>query len=426
MAFVNSIEDVQKWFYQINEVTIYIGDSTISIPPERITGIKLKCLYETNFFPVFSITMVIEPSKYYNILKNKKEAYFRLNIGKGYKYNGSEENSLIRNFINQNFSLILDDDDSDSESTTKQLAASNNYDTILNDDTNKLDSAMDNEVEFYLFPTEAVDNSKINVNAILKNCTITDAVCYVLSESNFSNVLMTPLENEESKDLIVIPPMQASKAIQFLDTYYGFYKSGAIYFSDFDYLYILKYNSDCSAYTDDELQEVDIIIPNIESKYMRDICGTIPDSDSSHNIIAISSNLSSRNNSVSINAIQGVDVMTIDNYSGDIQKSSVNVETGSGISNTFIMQNETENEWITDIHTSQSEIGNFVISILLNDIDLSVLKPNKRFKIIYEDPMYTSKYNGIYFISSYDATFVKNGTNLTVGALCVLKKISSV
>lgn len=424
MALVTSIEDIQKWHYIVNEITIYSGGETTSIPIERVSKIGLKCLYEENFFPVFSITVVIESSKYYAILKNKKTSYFKLNIGKRFRYNGDESESMMRNFINQNFSLILDDDDVDSNSASKRLKASNDFNEMVKSDENDL-YYTDNEVTFYLFPTKSIDNAKKTINAIFRKCTLTDAVTYILSEANIDNVLMTPFDNNETKNILVIPPMQASKAIQFLDTFYGFYKSGALYFCDFDYMYILKYNSDCSAYIDGERQEVDITIPDIEAQNMTDICGTVKESDTSYNIISISSNITIKNASVSTNAISGVDVLAIDNYSGDIQKSNVKAETGSGISNTSIIENETENPWITDIHSSQIELSSTVVTITLNDFDISVLKPNKRYKIIFEDPLYTEKYNGLFNLVSYDAKFIKNGTELNVSAVCTFKKITA-
>ena len=424
MSLVSSIESVRKWMYYLNEITIYVENEKFTIPNERINAFNLSCQFEKNFFPVFSITIVLESSRYYKILKNKKTATFRLNIGKVYKYNGSDEESLVRDFINQNFSLILDDDDIDSNSSTKRLEASQNFESMMNSDDNDL-FYTDNEVTFYLFPSDAINNSKTNVNAILKKCTMEDAVGYILSEAAFTKVLMTPFENTEEKDLIVIPPMQAFKAIQFLDTYYGFYRSGALYFNDFDYLYILKYNSDCSAYTSDEKQEVDIIIPDMTSEYITDLCGTLQDGDTYYNIVTIPSNISFRNTTVSKNAISGIDVMTIDNYTGDIQKSNVNAETGSGTRNTSIMENETENTWITDIHSSQTEMNSTVVNVILTDIDLSALKPNRRYKIIFEDPLYTEKYNGIFMISGYEAKFVKKGLGLTMSAVCTFKRITT-
>lgn len=424
MALVTSIEDVQKWFYSINELTIYTGGTTTSIPSERITKIGLKYLFEENFFPVFSLTLVLESSKYYTILKNKKTSYFKINIEKGYRYNGSEEDSLMRTFINQNFSLILDDDDIDSNSTTKRLEASDDYESMMKTDENDL-YYTDNEVTFYLFPTSTIDASKKTVNAILKNCTLMDAANYILSEANFQKVIMTPFENTEEKELIVIPPMPASKALQFLDSYYGFYRSGAMYFSDYDYMYILKYNSDVTAFTDGEKTEVDIIIPDIESEDMSDICGTIPETSTIYNIVAIPSNIAIRNASVSTNAISGTDILSIDNYTGDIQKSEAKVETGSGVSNTKIVSNETENAWITDIHASQTEASSTVVTVTLNDFDISVLKPNRRYKIIFENPVYTEKYNGLYMLVGFDSSFVKNGTNLTVSAICTFKRITT-
>ena len=151
MSLVSSIESVRKWMYYLNEITIYVENEKFTIPNERINAFNLSCQFEKNFFPVFSITIVLESSRYYKILKNKKTATFRLNIGKVYKYNGSDEESLVREFINQNFSLILDDDDIDSNSSTKRLEASQNFESMMNSDENDL-FYTDNEVTFYLFP----------------------------------------------------------------------------------------------------------------------------------------------------------------------------------------------------------------------------------------------------------------------------------
>lgn len=424
MSVVKSTNEIQKWFYTVNEILIRSGDDEMIIPSERITHMSLKCLYESNMFPVFSITVVLESSKYFTILKNKKKSTFKLNVSKSFRYNGNEEDSLFRNFINQSFALILDDDDVDSNSTSKRLEASSDYNEMIKKDNNDL-YYTDNEVTFYLFPISAIDNAKTTVNAILKNATLQDAVAYILSQAKFNNVLMTPFDNKDKKEIIVIPPMQASKALQFLDTYYGFYKSGAMYFCDFDYFYILKYNYDSQTTAKNENIDVNIIIPDLEADKLGDLCGTLQSSNNTYQIISSATSISIRNNSVSTNAIYGTDVMTIDNYSGDIKNSNVKVETASGTSNKSIIENKTENEWITEIHASQIESQSTVVTITLVDIDISILKPNKRFKIIFEDPLYTDKYKGVFILSEYTAEFVKSGTSLKVSAICSFKRISS-
>ena len=87
--------------------------------------------------------MNIEASRYYKIIKNKDKVKFKLRLQSWYVKSNEKEKSLIRDVINDTFSIFIDDDNDDYQYELKKEAGTD-------DDINQLDKLMNN-VEFFLF-----------------------------------------------------------------------------------------------------------------------------------------------------------------------------------------------------------------------------------------------------------------------------------
>ena len=211
--------------------------------------------------------------------------------------------------------------------------------------------------------------------------------------------------------------------LQFIDTYYGLYKTGSVIYFDFNYGYILAYNGKCSAYRKKEIKNTYIVIPQDVTNHSTE-CGVLykKNNNTVNYIVGDYKTIDIRNQSISNDIINSNDVQFIDNYSGNIT-STISGAKSKGINSVRILENKTENSWLGDTYTAQTSSESVVIPVKLYDFDLSVIAPNKRYKFIFEDPSLTEKYNGVYMISSIESSFINEGKDLALHSVALFKKV---
>lgn len=415
-------DKIQLWQYRASCIELLLpGKEPIKIPNERLIEISIINDYEKAVFPVFRIRLILESSRYYNIIKAKSDVQFHLSIYKKYHYNDNSDLSLNYSWIDDIFELILDDNDEDNLRKMKKEKAKSNYESIIENDENKLEM-VDNQIDFFLFKTEIIKGLKKNVNKILRNATVTDGLCYIVGNANIKNLLMSPPKNTKQYENLVIPPMSGCKAISFIDTYYGIYETGSMIYFGLTRSYILKYGGGCTAYESQEIKNTSIIIPSQTSSHTVEngVLKKVKE-DNTNYIVADNKSVSNRNDSITNDVLKGNDVAYVDSLTGDITQTSSGA-TSLSENSVKIEVNKTENSWLGETYTTQSSMNSIVIELRMNNIDIDLLEPNKRFNIIYEDTELTNKYSGEYVLSYVDHEMVKEGDYLAIGTRAIFKK----
>lgn len=410
-----------KYKYEVTTLNILIGEDTISLPPIRISDIEITHDYTKNLFPIFRFTVVLEPSVYYKILRNKNDVQFKIRLQKYYSEIGSEKKSLYRDVINSTFTLILDDDDYYAEEALLEKEAEINFEDVIKDDKENLYKA-DNIIEFFLFKTSMIKSSRKAVNTVLKNATTADAVGYIATKANFPKILMAPTDNKIEYKELVIPPMTAVEALKFIDSYYGFYQKGSKIYFDFDRCYILPYVGDCKAWIKDEKRETVIIIPSKTSAYASDMCSLMKKSDDRCNYIISSTYTLPRNNSNSEGVLIGNQIVSVDANTGKIGEAEIGGD--SIVDRITVLDNRTENPYFTKIFQAQSTTEGTVLEIFIADYDIDAIRPNKKVTLIFEDTKYTQKFKGTYLIASVNHLFTKDGGSFKLSSKLVIKQSS--
>ena len=143
--------------------------------------------------------------------------------------------------------------------------------------------------------------------------------------------------------------------------------------------------------------------------------------DNTHYLVADNKSVSNRNDSITNDVLKGNDVVYVDSLSGDVTQTSSGA-TSLQENSVKIEVNKTENSWIGDTYAAQSSINSVVIELRMNNIDMDLLEPNKKFNIIYEDAELMNKYSGEYVLSYVDHELMKEGDYLAIGTRVMLKK----
>lgn len=423
MALLSSDDKYQKFKYKIDEIYImFEGGSNQKLPSERVSKLSITHDYEGNVFPVFQMSLVLESSIYYKILKNKNNVKFKIRIQKYYRLMGKEDASLAKDFINGIYDLILDDDDYDKMESFRKEAKNTDYDNVNPNDENDL-FWVDNDIDFFLFRSDIIKNAKTQINTILKNATVTDSIAYIATKADLNNLLMSPSDNTNLYENLIIPQMEASKAIQFIDSYYGLYKTGSIIYFDFNTLFIISYDGKCTAYRRGESQDTTIIIPEKSSRYSSDPCTVKKKKDSSNYIICNCNDINIRNDSISFDAYASNDAKFVDSSTGEITETNSTAVTKGTKSSVRIFDDVTENKWISKIYAKQTESKSVVVETGLNDYDITMLSPNKRVKFLFEDTRLTMKYKGNYQLVYIKHDFIKDGVDFRVSSSAMFRKL---
>ena len=434
MAIFSASDRTLKYRYIVSEFTITIPPTTIgatsqtiTLPSERIGAIGIIHDYDKSLFPILKVSAIIEANLYRVIMKNKNVVKFKVRLQKYSTDESGENKSLLRDSINDQFDLIMDDDYADmdsmlrAEGTKHDLSTPSPSKALNNDDL----FAIDNTIDFFLFKSETIQKAKTDINTILPNATVSDAISYFIYKTKMKNFLISPIKNIKTIPELFIPSGKASSALGFIDTYYGFYPTGSLIYFDFKRNYILEYNEKCTAYEEGENQEITILMPVRSSEHASITCSLMKSTGEKIDyIVGNPQTFTPSNDSVSYDMINGSSATVIDTSKGAVSKIEPKVNKKNEVSNRKVFENKTENEWIGETYNAQVKSISVVLNIDLGDFDIDVIAPNKKVNVIFEDSSLSIKYKGSYKISSITHDFSKQGgADLQVASKIVLKKM---
>lgn len=108
----------------------------------------------------------------------------------------------------------------------------------LDSSPSKLDLAQ-STLEIHLFETSALKSKRPLLNQVYSNTTV-GAVIDLLSKQNFSDksLVIEKPDNEKIYEDIFIPPLSFPDTLEYLQAFYGVYKTGIQVFVDFDNVFI--------------------------------------------------------------------------------------------------------------------------------------------------------------------------------------------
>lgn len=415
MGVYESSDKVQKWRYHVTGLTI-IADDIVEIPKERVVGLSIVHDYINHFFPIIRLELVLEADIFYMIVRNKNECKFNLRIDKYYQGLDSNSKSIYKKFIDGSFDIIQDENEEDMLASLKRDEASSNYRSQTNSQVGQLEKAT-NKIALHLSKADIINGTKTNINKILLKSNVTDVISYLFTEAKINNLVMAPADNMTLYDYVLLPPLSMLKSLSFLDTYYGIYKASSIIYFGIDYTYIIPYNGLCKAFTSGETKNTTIVVPIGSNASHSSEMGTLKKSDAVTSfIVADYQSIEILNNSISNNILSANDIQVVDPSSGSSDakgsKAKVKIKT-----NKRVLENRTENEFISEMYVAQSNALNTTIKVRAADYDLAALSPNKRFQFMFEEPSYAQKYKGNYILAREEHTFSKDGEDLAVDSV---------
>lgn len=413
-GLIKKEDQFAEYKYKVTEFFIIINGETDKFPVERISDWKINHYFEEASFPILKFNLMMEPSRYYKIIKNKNNTKFKVRIQSYFIKDGNaSDKSMMRDIINDTFVIFTDENNDDYDIDEKKEAKTDK-------DENELDK-VGNNIELFLFKDNVTKIRSTN-NFILESCDLTTAVTYLLGKAGVSKVLMSPFDNTKSYPQLILPPQSIEKQLKYLNSSYGFHRKGSLIYFGLFHTYVLDYKGGCTAWYKKEYKETNIYVlektnhdgslgsnilkPNVEQFYVN----------------VLTEGVDIQNNSLSANNIQGVKPTVVNMRENSTQSQSPGISAPS--ENETMFFNNSQNEYLAEAVAAYQQSNNIIITIEIENVNIEAFNPNKKYNIIFENTQLNQKYKGTYRISEASHHFTNNGDDFILTSSLTFKKVN--
>lgn len=399
----------------------------VKFPPAAVTHMFMEKNYDEAFYPVLRLDLALNPKLKDFIVVNKNKIEFRLRF-QSVAYNTSTNSpEEEKDVINAIFIPMLEDtlpymEDSDYDEVVDMLGTNPNGTENIDKSKNLMSVDHNATLEMYLFVKDHLNNSKNLVNIIYSNTTVREAIVSLLSKNGFNHIVMTQPENNDSQQ-IIIPPMNLLNIFHHLQETYGIYHSGVINFFDHDRVYVMAKSGHPNCVANGEYPKtVFDVYPS--NKSMSRTSGTFdcPDKQEWHMEID-PKGITMTNTSAYHDQISGNSKQLINSYKNSSSFiGSAGEQAGEGTGNARVDYNIDSNEYLNMEHAHRVNEMKTRARLVLYDVNIAALTPNKEFIVNWVDSKTGTQHNGYYrpMVAKYE--FNRQGEELMLTAIFDMTK----
>jgi len=413
---INIPNNMRTYKYTVDSMDILFPEEAepTKISPNFITGIFLEHDFDNDYFPVFKLSVAIEPKIYFKILSNKLKIRFRLRMQK-FAYDGNKEFQFKKDMVNTIFCVYIDEN-------TPYFDEKTYIESKKVERTGLTPRDLSNVYSFYLFKESDLDNSKKIINNVITNSNLTDTITYLLSTCGMKNVLMTPLDNKNVYKEILLPPLTLLNNLLYLNEQYGFYNKGALIFFDLLMMYIIDCNSKCTAFVKEEYVRTIFNIKESNDPNSFTTGSFVMEKEKENHVNVLSNNVNIYSGSVVADQLMGNNFIIIDPKQGSVQ--NIKPETVQrGVGTYQVLVNNYANEYSNNDAKTRKIENNTIINLSISDFNIDAITPNKEFVFIFDNTKINSSYSGSYRLTKRILQFKSEGSEFIMSGLCEFKKI---
>lgn len=387
--------------YRMKSLILNYGDGKKhAVETSLITKMSIVENFDSEFFPFFTIGLYVPSALYREITstKNKNNIIATLNLQKA-KFKSAlsidtDEKPTFANCINGRFHCVI---------AAKDVEASQQEQKAVEKSDN--DYGQLQTLSLLLYSKEFYDNYQTIVNAVIKSCTLTDAMVYVFQKAKLNNMLVSQPDNIKEYPEYILPPLQACKLLDRICNTYAYHKRGSVIYFGFDRGYVINKSPKCTAYETNEIK-ITYVTVFTTSKGSMQTGGCYCNKQKKYNVVNAAELSGDNSKSVTKKAVGETTIIV--NKDGDTRS------TGSGkVTNVAVQE---EGEWNQqDISRTIQEKSKSISCQLINS-DINMLRPNKQF-IVSADAKAYKKYNGKYRLLSASHAFEKEGDYFSLSSI---------
>lgn len=392
---MKNLEPIQ-YEYVISSFEIIIDDDINPVYVQNINGLILEKDYDNTYFPILYVSLSLSPDIAMKVYHNKTKVKFRVRMDRVLFGSNYKENVFDDIFV----TFIKNDREFMSEDAYKKSKEVTGSGTSMTD--------MQEKYEFYLFIDKDISGSKKIFNGVLNNVSMTDTICYLLSQSGATDILMAKLDNSTVYSEVVLLPQPILKNISNLNNIYGFYTHDYLLYYDLDTTYFIDKNSECTAYRVNEYSDVVIYVPKASSSGAQSSSAYKDDDKRMYLISVRPDTLQMTSDSIVSQQIDGSEIISISPTTGCVTTVSPDIKYMGNKTQTVVV-NKFSNMYTDKAIEYRKKENDSVISVPFNNIDIRSLSPNKNFKFEFENSSMQKTRGGKYRITGALFTFIKNG-----------------
>jgi len=405
----------RKYLYNIRLRAIFKDDEFPTRLEADINDLTVYNFYEENVFPIVQIELFIDREMFKKIQLNADTIKFSLSVLKYQSDDTIAENSLANPTIYQSF---IDD---------KILIPYDIDRTILpliNKSENDQEERNDKQFPLILncFLEEHVLLNKHLLSYVTHKADIKSTILYALNKCKAKNILFSEPDNNKLYEQILIPPLNLSNTIDYLQEVYGIYSSGLNLFFDMKYNYLInkdyKKNPPIPKGNINEFSKVLLMLMDTTENSLDDY-GSFIDTENELYKIKLEDRSEFATQDTSIREIGGEaikflsrtksnpNVQRIQDLRHNVSNDSTLKVTNSDIIKENIVWNNYDNPYIESSYKSEMSRRMLKLRVPWEDIDLDLFTLNKRYEITFPSSEMRSVYNGPYQLNSLVYKFNK-------------------
>lgn len=396
--------------YRIPTLVFMMQGEYIKMDASNVLSIEKLDDYEFNIRSILKLTLRLDIRKKLWLMKNKRNIICKFELDRIGMDNTNEEYVTgSENIWNQEFGIYFNDEEeaADLSVMEKRIEINEGAELAKDDLDNESYFESQNILDVYLFNQELLNASKNIFNDIMSTGTLQQYVGKLLTSTKHpKKVLMSKFENNEVYKELICPSLPAYKALIYLDQYYGFYKKGAIIYYDVDCLYIINANGKLTAKREKEWPEVTIMSTKIDNSTP----GNGMFRKEGEKVFYISlpeDNINPQNFSNQGNANIGSEARVVITDDITIDLSEADQSYIQQRNEQIVYKTKTDNKYIAEMFKARMEEHECVLYITGNNLDIDAFKPNKLFKVVFEDTTKQKKYGKYKFRLAYAYTILR-------------------
>ena len=394
--------------YKLTKFEINIKGKKTTLQPAQIRNIYIEKDYDDLMLPIFMVNILIPDELYYSINKYHDETTFTIIIHsqKRAKDGGTPTGKSV--YMSDIFiPLGIDGTPSTTgDKTTQSVSQGNSL---------ELEDFSD-EHTFILGKKEIVKTVRKVINDVLSSTNMLNAVSYLLTKCGVKKVLMSNFDNNTNYNELILLPIPLIEQLAYLNNMFGFYKEGSQIFFDFDKLYILRNCAKCTAYVDNEIKDVNLVVYQEHSGKTGDIGSTVKDKKG-YIHVGTGDQFHIEDQSKSSDVYVGNNSIIL-NDDGSMSSAVSNSKDGSY----NVITTTTHNKYYSNEVSLRLKELKSVVTVMASNIDLKLLAPNKSYRILSDDSTISKQVNALFRLSKVISIFAVEGDVLSPVTTIVLKK----
>lgn len=388
--------------YRINLRFVIDGTDNISISNSDIVSISIINQYDTKTYPMFRLRLYSDITLLQTLTSRVSSIEIRGSIDGGiYKLESNQSPILISPTQSIPVSLKV--------YMEYKNTPTSDMDKYVNGIPKSTDLYSNNKVpiELYCYNYNMIHKMSNRPQMVYKNMNIPTVINSMLNHCGINYKSIDSIKNQTRYDQILIPNLSMLESLSFFDVIYGLYPKGGMVYGDIDKLYI------CDLATNNSTVPIPIYIKSYQSSsdtsgMMKTSQGYFMQTESSNVSVISESDIEKVLLSESIIA-SNVNNLTIKKEDLPAVKESMKSNNGlitptliGNISPEIIIHKK-PNEYVASMTAARINEKITRVDISGGGFDITRMKPNTRYNLIFESPI-----RGMNMNDNYRASFICN------------------